>query len=218
MALRYSPSLPPVLRGINFEIKPKAKVGIVGRTGAGKSSIFNALLRFVECDPGSQILIDGKSLFDLDIRSVRRAISIIPQTPFLFEGSVRENLDPLREHSELEILEALDTVKLKDYVLSLPKGLGEEVRDESSMFSVGQKQLICLARVLLRRNRILLMDEATANVDTGTDALIQQTISSKFKECTVVTIAHRRESLAHCDYILLVKDGVIEPYDSTEAN
>ena len=118
--MRYSRSLSPVLREVSLSIEPGMKVGIIGRTGAGKSSLFNAILRFVECDPDSQILINGSNLNDLNIRSVRRSISTIPQSPFLFEGTVRENLDPLGEHSDEVILRALSDVELKNYVMGFP--------------------------------------------------------------------------------------------------
>ncbi|KAH9505171.1 Multidrug resistance-associated protein 4 [Bulinus truncatus] len=211
VCLRYAPSGPLVLKDLTFVIRGKEKVGIVGRTGAGKSSLITTLFRMAE--PEGTLVIDGINILQIGLHDLRSKISIIPQDPVLFTGSLRKNLDPFQQHQDEHLWKSLEEVKLKDQIKDLPEGLGAEVSEGGVNFSVGQRQLICLARAVLRNNKILLIDEATANVDPITDELIQQTIRTKFKECTVLTIAHRLHTIIDSDRVMVLDNGRIVEFD-----
>lgn len=213
--LRYRPGLPPVLKGLSFTINPHQKVGIVGRTGAGKSSMINALFRIVELEKG-RILIDDCDVAKFGLTDLRKVLSIIPQSPVLFSGNVRFNLDPFGEHNDPDLWEALERAHLKDVIRRNPLGLDAEVLEGGENFSVGQRQLISLARALLRRSKILVLDEATASVDVRTDALIQKTIHEEFRSCTMLTIAHRLNTIIDSDQILVLESGQVIEYDTPE--
>eukprot|EP00898_Chlorokybus_atmophyticus_P000774 jgi/Chlat1/1698/Chrsp127S01927 len=214
--MRYRSDLPPVLKGLTATINASEKVGVVGRTGAGKSSLFNALFRIVELDAG-RIIIDNEDIHKFGLADVRRNLSIIPQTPVLFTGTLRFNLDPFGEHTDHEIWQALDRAHLKDLIAQQPAGLDFEVKEGGDNFSVGQRQLLNLARALLRHTNILVLDEATAAVDVFTDALIQKTIREEFAHCTMLIIAHRLNTIMDCDKVMVLSNGVVLEYD-TPAN
>ncbi|KAI2659397.1 ATP-binding cassette sub-family C member 10 [Labeo rohita] len=201
VVLVYRPGLPNALDGVNLEVLPGERVGIVGRTGSGKSSLFLALFRMVELNQG-QILLDG--------------LAIIPQDPFLFSSSVRENLDPHGRHPDFRLLDALEQCHLGDVVQRIG-GLDSEVGERGKSLSVGQRQLLCLARALLTEANILCIDEATASVDHKTDMLLQKTIREKFKDKTVLTIAHRLNTIMDSDRVLVMHAGKVVEFDSPAA-
>uniref|UniRef100_A0A672ZTF0 ATP-binding cassette, sub-family C (CFTR/MRP), member 4 n=1 Tax=Sphaeramia orbicularis TaxID=375764 RepID=A0A672ZTF0_9TELE len=211
VSFSYSPEGPVVLHNMKAMFRPKEKVGIVGRTGAGKSSLVSALFRLAE--PKGRIYIDGILTSEIGLHDLRQKMSIIPQDPVLFTGSMRKNLDPFNQHTDEELWNALQEVQLKSVVEELPGKLETVLAESGSNFSVGQRQLVCLARAILRKNRILIIDEATANVDPRTDELIQRTIREKFSECTVLTIAHRLNTIIDSDRILVLDAGRIHAYD-----
>ncbi|XP_029164697.1 probable multidrug resistance-associated protein lethal(2)03659 [Nylanderia fulva] len=209
--MRYADEDPPVLKDLNIKIYPGEKIGIVGRTGAGKSSLIAALFRLAKVE--GIIEIDGINTGMIALEDLRRKISIIPQDPVLFSGTLRRNLDPFDEFSDNDLWGALEEVELKDVVGINGNGLDSRVLDRGSNFSVGQRQLVCLARAILRNNRILMLDEATANVDPHTDALIQRTIRKKFATCTMLTVAHRLNTIMDSDKVLVMDKGRMTEYD-----
>jgi ATP-binding cassette, subfamily C (CFTR/MRP), member 4 len=212
LSLFYGDDGKSAIKNLNFHIKSQEKVGIVGRTGSGKSSIIQALFRMANIE--GSIKIDGIDTQSLTLEELRKNISIIPQDPILFAtGSLRSNLDPFDEKSDDAIWKVLDQVELKETVSKIPGGLDCKISDGGSNFSLGQRQLICLGRALLRRNRILVLDEATASVDYQTDSLIQKTINSEFANCTVITIAHRLHTVINADKILVMDSGEMVEFD-----
>ena len=214
---RYGEDLNFVLNGINVSIGSKEKIGIVGRTGCGKSSLFLTFFRLLEPHSGC-IQIDGTDCSQLSLFKLRSNLSIIPQTPVLFSETVRYNIDPFDQYTDDEILNVLKIVKLDDLILNkLSNGLNTMMSENGGNFSVGESQLICVARALLKKSKILLIDEATSNVDTNTDLLIQNILKEKFKNCTVLTIAHRLKTILHCDKILVMESGSVVEFD-TPAN
>ncbi|XP_063983102.1 ATP-binding cassette sub-family C member 4-like [Diachasmimorpha longicaudata] len=209
--MRYSDDTPAVLNDVDFVIAPREKIGIVGRTGAGKSSMISALFRLTKVE--GVIEIDGIDTATVTLEDLRRHIAIIPQEPVLFSGTLRKNLDPFNEFSDHALWTALEQVELKETVVKEANGLDSKVVDKGGNFSVGQRQLVCLARAILRNNKILVLDEATANVDPHTDMLIQKTIRSKFMACTVLTIAHRLNTIMDSDKIIVMDNGRIVEFD-----
>ncbi|XP_025017040.1 canalicular multispecific organic anion transporter 1 isoform X2 [Tetranychus urticae] len=210
---RYREGLDLVLKNIFCTIKPNEKVGIVGRTGAGKSSLTLALFRLVEPAQGT-IAIDGEDICKFGLHDLRQRLTIIPQDPVLFSATFRKNFDPFHKYSDSEIWKALELANLKEYVASLESGLDYSIAEGGENLSVGQRQLVCLTRALLRKTQVLVLDEATAAVDVETDELIQETIRREFADCTIVTIAHRLNTIMDYDKIIVMDKGKIVEYDS----
>ncbi|XP_025986920.1 multidrug resistance-associated protein 1 isoform X7 [Solenopsis invicta] len=213
--VRYREGLDLVLNGLTFSVLGGEKIGIVGRTGAGKSSLTLALFRIIEAAHG-KILIDDVDISKLGLHDLRSRLTIIPQDPVLFSGTLRMNLDPFNCYSDEEVWRALEHAHLKLFVKNLPSALLHEVTEGGENLSVGQRQLICLARALLRKTKVLILDEATAAVDLETDDLIQTTIRQEFKDCTVLTIAHRLNTILDSDRVIVLDNGLIVEYDSPE--
>ncbi|CAL5017308.1 unnamed protein product [Urochloa decumbens] len=213
LEVRYAEHLPSILRNISCTIPGRKKVGIVGRTGSGKSTFIQALFRIVEPREGT-IKIDNVDICKIGLHDLRGRLSIIPQDPTMFEGTVKGNLDPLNEYSDQRVWEVLDKCQLGNIVRQSPKKLDSTVVENGENWSVGQRQLFCLGRVLLKRSNILVLDEATASVDSSTDAIIQETIRQEFGDCTVLTVAHRIHTVVDSDLILVFSEGRIVEYDT----
>lgn len=206
--LRYADHLPYVLKDVSFHIPSGNKAGIIGRTGSGKSTLFQAVYRFVHFDEGD-ILIDGKSIRDYSLENLRKSLAVIPQDPSLFMGTLRSNLDRYNEKTDAEIHDVLNQMGLVDFVKQLPGGLDYAIAENGSNLSQGQRQLICLARALLLKVKIIFLDEATASVDLETDQRIQNVIRSSLNGATLVTIAHRLATLDGYDQIIELQDGKV---------
>lgn len=213
IVMKYRENLDPAVRDVSFKILPKENVGIVGRTGSGKSSSLLALLRMYELDSGS-IKVDGFDISKLGLHTLRKKLSIIPQDPVVFSGNVKMNLDPFCEHSDEELWEALEHANLKEFIRSLSGGLEATVTEYGRNFSQGQRQLLCMARALLRQPKILLMDEATSSIDVTTDRVLQVMVRSQFKDATVLTIAHRLNTVMDSSRIAVLEQGEIVEYDA----
>jgi ATP-binding cassette subfamily C (CFTR/MRP) protein 4 len=217
--MKYRPELDYVLGDLSIQAKPGEKIGCVGITGAGKSTILQILFRMVELDKQGEhkdstfVKIDDLNIENMGLHLLRSNISIIPQIPMCFTGTIKKNLDPIGTFSEEELWRVLEDINLKSYVESLKNGLNTDMTDVSYVFSVGQKQLICLARAILMKKKILVLDEATANIDMQTDNFIQKKINEKFQQSTIFTIAHRLTTVAHYDKILVLDKGRRMEYD-----
>uniref|UniRef100_A0A8C5H3J6 ABC-type glutathione-S-conjugate transporter n=1 Tax=Gouania willdenowi TaxID=441366 RepID=A0A8C5H3J6_GOUWI len=211
--LQYRKGLELALKGISLQIHEREKVGIVGRTGAGKSSLALGIFRILEAAKGN-IFIDGINIADIGLHDLRSRITIIPQDPVLFSGSLRMNLDPFDTYTDEEVWSSLELAHLKNFVSNLPDKLNHECSEGGENLSLGQRQLVCLARALLRKTKILVLDEATAAVDLETDTLIQSTIRTQFEDCTVLTIAHRLNTIMDYTRVIVMDKGHISETDS----
>ncbi|KAG1715018.1 Multidrug resistance-associated protein 4 [Nymphon striatum] len=201
-----------VLKDISFSIIGGQKVGIVGRTGAGKTSLINAIFRLEEST--GRMIIDGIDISKLGLHQLRKKLTVIPQEPLLFQNTIRYNLDPFGDYCDVKIWEALESVEMKSVIRELPQQLDTELTEGSFSLSFGQQQLICLARAVLKENRIIILDEATSNVDVITDKIIQRTIRTKFKDFTVITIAHRIHTIIDADVVVVMDNGKVIELDS----
>ncbi|KAK6284817.1 hypothetical protein POUND7_003769 [Theobroma cacao] len=215
VTMKYMPSLPAALNDITFTIAGGKQVGIVGRTGAGKSSILNALFRLTPICRG-QILVDGLNIVDIPVRDLRAHLAVVPQSPFLFEGSLRDNLDPLQISTDMKIWDILEKCHIKDEV-AVAGGLDAHVKEAGASFSVGQRQLLCLARALLKSSKVLCLDECTANVDMQTASILQKAISSECIGMTVITIAHRISTVLNMDNIFVLNQGTLVEQGNPQA-
>uniref|UniRef100_A0A665UVT8 ATP-binding cassette, sub-family C (CFTR/MRP), member 9 n=1 Tax=Echeneis naucrates TaxID=173247 RepID=A0A665UVT8_ECHNA len=215
LCVRYDPMLKPVLKHVNIYIEPGQKVGICGRTGSGKSSLSLAFFNMVDMFEG-KIVIDGIDISKLPLQTLRSRLSIILQDPVLFSGSIRFNLDPERTCTDDRLWEALEIAQLKNMVKALPGGLDAVVTEGGENFSVGQRQLFCLARAFVRNSSILIMDEATASIDMATENILQKVVMTAFADRTVVTIAHRVHTILKADVVIVMKRGNILEYDKPE--
>ncbi|CAK7324073.1 unnamed protein product [Dovyalis caffra] len=214
LQIRYRPDA-LVLRGISCTFEGGHKIGIVGRTGSGKTTLIGALFRLVEPAEG-KIVIDGIDISKIGLHDLRSRLGIIPQDPTLFNGTVRYNLDPLSQHTDQEIWEVLGKCQLREAVQEKEQGLDSLIVEDGSNWSMGQRQLFCLGRALLRRSRILVLDEATASIDNATDLILQKTIRTEFSDCTVITVAHRIPTVMDCTMVLSIRDGKLVEYDQPE--
>ena len=215
LEMRYREGLPLVLKGVNLSIQSGEKVGIVGRTGSGKSSLTLSLFRISESS-GGNIVIDDLNIANIGLGTLRSSLTIIPQDPVLFSGSLRMNLDPFGKHNDRELWNSLELAHLRSFTSSLPGGLDFMISEGGGNLSVGQRQLLCLARACLRKTRILFLDEATAAVDLETDDLIQATIRTEFADSTILTIAHRINTIMDSDKVVVMDEGKVMECDSPQ--
>ncbi|KAB2037727.1 hypothetical protein ES319_D03G096800v1 [Gossypium barbadense] len=212
LKVRYWPNAPLVLHGISCIFEGGSKIGIVGRTGSGKTTFISALFRLVEPADG-EIIIDNLDICTIGLHDLRSHLGIIPQDPTLFGGSVRYNIDPLEQHTDNEIWEVLEKCQLREAVQAKEGGLNSTVVQDGLNWSMEQRQLFCLGRALLKRSKILVLDEATASIDNTTDSIIQKTIRAELKDCTVITVAHRIPTVMDCNMVLGISDGKLVEFD-----
>ncbi|KYR00638.1 ABC transporter C family protein [Tieghemostelium lacteum] len=213
--IKYRDNMDPVIRDLSFTIEGNEKIGIVGRTGSGKSTIGGSLLRLVECSEGT-ILIDGIDISQVSLNDLRQRLSVVPQDPFIFSGSLRLNVDPFDQSTDEEIWNALEKVQLKKQVQNLPMKLQSQMNEAGEGWSVGEKQLLCLCRALLRNSKIILLDESSASLDFGTDQIIKKVIRDNFSQSTVLTIAHRLDTIVDSSRILVIDAGRLLEFDSPQ--
>ena len=225
LQMRYRTETPLVLKGLNVSVGAGERIGVVGRTGSGKSSMLLVLLRIVEPylseditekNYDAPLTIDGVDAIRIGLRDLRSKLGIIPQLPVLFSGTVRSNLDPFNNYSDKEIWSALEKCRMKNAIEKMNDGLQSRVAEYGENLSQGQRQLLCLGRALLKKCKILLLDEATSSVDYETDKAIQTTIREAFKGCTIITIAHRVNTILDSDKILVMDNGTVGEFDSPE--
>ncbi|CAG5076674.1 Oidioi.mRNA.OKI2018_I69.PAR.g8517.t2.cds [Oikopleura dioica] len=216
-SLRYRKNLPPALDDLSITIKGGEKIGICGRTGSGKSTFVLSLFRLVEAEEKSSFIIDGVDCREIGLHDLRKKLTIIPQEATLFSATLRKNLDPFGEYSDADIWRAIELSHLKGFTDTLAKGLDHEIAEGGGNLSAGQRQLVCLARALLRKTKFLILDEATASVDNETDQLVQTTIRKEFKDCTILAVAHRIDTIDDSDKILVMDKGKIAEFDSPTA-
>ena len=213
--LKYRPDTEIVLKNLSFSITDNQKIGVVGRTGAGKSTLCLALCRIVEAHSGS-IVIDGVDISQIGLEQLRDKITIIPQDPTLFNGTLRFNLDPQGIYSDQDLLELTSQAALDKLIARDDKGLDQLIEEHGQNLSSGEKQLLCICRAILKQNKVVLMDEATANIDIKTEQVIQRLIKEKFKDSTVITIAHRLNTIINSDKVLVLSKGEISEFDSPQ--
>ena len=214
-SMKYRPNCDLALKDVNIEINPGEKIGIVGRTGSGKSSLTLSLFRIVEAFSG-KIIIDGENISEIPLKKLRRSVSIVPQEPFLLEGTLKTNLDPLNLYSEQEINEVLTNVKLYEMLehdnvngKNVLRGINTEIKEYGNNLSFGCRQLLCVARAILRNSKIIILDEATSSVDHKTEDIISNAVDTMFKDSTVITIAHRINTVKKCDRIIVMNAGEV---------
>ena len=212
-SVKYRPNTPLVLKNLTFDIKPSEKIGVVGRTGSGKSTLCLSLFRLLEANSG-KISIDGIDISEIGLETLRKNLTIIPQEPILIEGTLRENIDPSNCYTDKEIINMLGEVGLDEFFVN--KNLDYKIENNGINISIGEKQLICIARALLKKTKIVLMDEATANIDYKTETFLQNSINKGMKDCTVLTIAHRIKTIINYDKILVLNNGEIVELDSPQ--
>ena len=215
VSLTYYPGGPQVLKKINLDIKGGAKIGVAGRTGAGKSSFVVALMRMPDAD--GEIMVDDIPITEINLKEARRCISVLGQSPVLFSGTLRKNLDLLEQFQDVDLWQALEHVQLKEVVESLEGQLDYKLLEHGANVSVGERQLICLARVLLHQSKIVILDEPTAHVDPDTEQTIWRVVREKLKDSTVITVAHRLNTIRDSDMILALKNGEVHEFDKFDS-